>query len=42
MHTPINLFKKAMAEKRAQIGLWVGLADETHRGREVGLSLIHI
>ncbi|SFO63658.1 2,4-dihydroxyhept-2-enedioate aldolase [Variovorax sp. PDC80] len=27
MHTPINLFKKAMAEKRAQIGLWVGLAD---------------
>ena len=32
MHTPINLFKKAMAEKRAQIGLWVGLA----------LSLIHI
>ena len=27
MQTPINLFKKAMAEKRAQIGLWVGLAD---------------
>jgi len=27
MQTPINPFKQALAEKRAQIGLWVGLAD---------------
>ncbi|WP_431274472.1 aldolase/citrate lyase family protein [Variovorax ureilyticus] len=27
MQTPINLFKQALAEKRAQIGLWLGLAD---------------
>ena len=26
MQTPVNPFKKAMAEKRAQIGLWLGLA----------------
>lgn len=27
MQTPANPFKNALAEKRAQIGLWVGLAD---------------
>ena len=27
MQTPANPFKKALAEQRAQIGLWVGLAD---------------
>ena len=27
MHTPINLFKQAMAQGRPQIGLWLGLAD---------------
>jgi 4-hydroxy-2-oxoheptanedioate aldolase len=27
MQTPVNPFKKALAEKRAQIGLWVGLGD---------------
>ncbi len=27
MQTPTNPFKQALAEKRAQIGLWVGLAD---------------
>jgi 4-hydroxy-2-oxoheptanedioate aldolase len=27
MQTPINPFKQALKEKRAQIGLWVGLAD---------------
>lgn len=27
MQTPVNPFKQAMAEKRAQIGLWIGLAD---------------
>jgi len=27
MQTPTNPFKKALAEKRAQIGLWLGLAD---------------
>ncbi|MBO9514540.1 MAG: HpcH/HpaI aldolase/citrate lyase family protein [Variovorax sp.] len=27
MQTPINPFKQALAEKRAQIGLWLGLAD---------------
>ncbi|MGV3573501.1 MAG: aldolase/citrate lyase family protein [Ramlibacter sp.] len=27
MQTPVNTFKQALAEKRAQIGLWVGLAD---------------
>ena len=27
MHTPANLFKKALAEGRTQIGLWAGLAD---------------
>jgi 4-hydroxy-2-oxoheptanedioate aldolase len=27
MHTPINPFKQAMAQGRAQIGLWLGLAD---------------
>ena len=27
MQTPINPFKQAMADKRAQIGLWLGLAD---------------
>ncbi len=27
MQTPINPFKKALAEKREQIGLWLGLAD---------------
>jgi 4-hydroxy-2-oxoheptanedioate aldolase len=27
MQTPINPFKKALAGKHAQIGLWVGLAD---------------
>jgi len=27
MNLPLNPFKKALAEQRAQIGLWVGLAD---------------
>ena len=27
MQTPINPFKQALADKRAQIGLWLGLAD---------------
>jgi len=27
MKTPENLFKKALAERRPQIGLWLGLAD---------------
>lgn len=27
MQTPPNLFKQALIEKRAQIGLWLGLAD---------------
>jgi len=27
MKTPVNRFKKAITEKRAQIGLWVGLAS---------------
>jgi 4-hydroxy-2-oxoheptanedioate aldolase len=27
MQLPLNPFKKALAEKRAQIGLWVGLGD---------------
>lgn len=27
MHLPINTFKQALREKRAQIGLWVALAD---------------
>jgi 4-hydroxy-2-oxoheptanedioate aldolase len=27
MQTPVNPFKKALAEKRTQIGLWLGLAD---------------
>lgn len=27
MQTPINPFKKALADKRPQIGLWLGLAD---------------
>lgn len=27
MQTPVNPFKQALAEKRAQIGLWVGLGD---------------
>jgi 4-hydroxy-2-oxoheptanedioate aldolase len=27
MQTPINTFKQALANKQAQIGLWVGLAD---------------
>jgi len=27
MQTPTNLFKQALIEKRAQIGLWLGLAD---------------
>ncbi|AEG91240.1 aldolase/citrate lyase family protein [Ramlibacter tataouinensis] len=27
MRTPINPFKQALAEKRPQIGLWLGLAD---------------
>jgi 4-hydroxy-2-oxoheptanedioate aldolase len=27
MQTPINPFKQALKDKRAQIGLWVGLAD---------------
>lgn len=27
MQTPVNPFKKALAEKRPQIGLWLGLAD---------------
>ena len=27
MQTPLNPFKKALAEKRPQIGLWLGLAD---------------
>jgi len=27
MQTPVNPFKQALADKRAQIGLWVGLAD---------------
>jgi len=27
MQTPINPFKQAIADKRAQIGLWLGLAD---------------
>ena len=27
MQTPLNSFKQALAERRAQIGLWLGLAD---------------
>ena len=27
MQTPINLFKQALAQRQAQIGLWLGLAD---------------
>jgi 4-hydroxy-2-oxoheptanedioate aldolase len=27
MQSPVNFFKRALKEKRAQIGLWVGLAD---------------
>ena len=27
MQSPVNPFKKALADKRTQIGLWVGLAD---------------
>jgi 4-hydroxy-2-oxoheptanedioate aldolase len=27
MQTPVNSFKKALAEQRAQIGLWLGLAN---------------
>lgn len=27
METPVNTFKQALADKRAQIGLWLGLAD---------------
>lgn len=27
MHTPANAFKQALAEPRARIGLWLGLAD---------------
>jgi 4-hydroxy-2-oxoheptanedioate aldolase len=27
MQLPVNPFKQALAEKRAQIGLWIGLAD---------------
>lgn len=27
MQTPVNTFKQAMADKRAQIGLWLGLAS---------------
>ena len=27
MHTPINPFKRALQNKQAQIGLWLGLAD---------------
>ncbi|MDR6534316.1 aldolase/citrate lyase family protein [Variovorax soli] len=27
MQTPLNPFKQALADKRAQIGLWLGLAD---------------
>jgi 4-hydroxy-2-oxoheptanedioate aldolase len=27
MHLPVNPFKQALKEKRAQIGLWLGLAD---------------
>ena len=27
MHTPKNLFKQAMAQRQAQLGLWLGLAD---------------
>jgi 4-hydroxy-2-oxoheptanedioate aldolase len=27
MQSPVNLFKRALKEKRPQIGLWVGLAD---------------
>ncbi|MDT4852533.1 4-hydroxy-2-oxo-heptane-1,7-dioate aldolase [compost metagenome] len=27
MQTPINSFKRAIAEQRPQIGLWLGLAD---------------
>ena len=27
MHTPVNPFKRALAERRPQIGLWVGLAS---------------
>ncbi|MDB5890507.1 MAG: putative 4-hydroxy-2-oxovalerate aldolase [Polaromonas sp.] len=27
MHVPINSFKKALATRQAQIGLWLGLAD---------------
>jgi 4-hydroxy-2-oxoheptanedioate aldolase len=27
MQTPVNPFKQALAEKRAQIGLWLGLGD---------------
>ena len=27
MHTPVNLFKQALQDKRPQIGLWMGLAN---------------
>ena len=27
MKTPVNRFKKAISEKQAQIGLWLGLAN---------------
>ncbi len=27
MQSPVNPFKQALQEKRAQIGLWLGLAD---------------
>jgi 4-hydroxy-2-oxoheptanedioate aldolase len=27
MQTPVNTFKQALSDKRAQIGLWLGLAD---------------
>ena len=27
MNTPVNLFKKALQDKRPQIGLWMGLAN---------------
>src|SRR6218665_2333887 len=27
MHTPTNLFKQAIAQRQAQMGLWLGLAD---------------
>ena len=41
MKTPVNRFKKAITEKHAQIGLWMGLAssaevDERYVQKQLG------